>query len=155
MASTFTNLIYHIVYSTKYRHALIGPDFREDLYRYVGGIIRENHGIQLQIGGMSDHVHILAKLSPTIAIADVLRLIKSNSSKCVNEKFEQPGRFEWQTGYAAFTVSQSQIPVVARYIQTQEVHHRNTSFKDEFLKLLIRHQVEFDERYVFEVEHIA
>ena len=155
MASTFTNLIYHIVYSTKYRQALIGPDIREELYRYIGAIIRENHGIQLEIGGAFDHVHILAKLSPTIAIADVLRLIKSNSSKWVNEQSGFRGRFEWQTGYAAFTVSQSQIPVVTRYIQTQELHHRRKSFKDEFLELLKRHQVEFDERYVFEEEHIA
>lgn len=98
MASTFTNLLYHIVYSTKYRHESIVPDLRERLYQYIGGIIREKKGILLEMGGMLDHVHILAKLSPTFAISDVLRHIKTNSSKWVNEGGVIRARFEWQTG---------------------------------------------------------
>ncbi len=155
MSSTYTNLIYHIVYSTKYRRPLIELQDCEELYRYIGGIIRANEGIQLEIGGMPDHVHILAKLSPKLAVTDVLRLIKSNSSKWLNEKPSRKGRFEWQTGYAAFSVSQSQVPVVTQYIRSQEKHHRKQTFREEYLALLRKHQIEFEEQFVFEEEHIA
>ena len=155
MASTFTNLLYHIVYSTKFRQGLIVPALRERLYQYIGGIVREKKGILLQIGGTQDHVHILAKLSPTFAISDVLKDVKTNSSKWVNEGDIVQVRFEWQTGYAAFSVSESQVGKVREYIQTQEEHHRKKTFREEFVELLKRHNIEFDERYLFEEEHIA
>lgn len=155
MSSTYTNLIYHIVYSTKYRRPIIERQDREELYRYIGGIIRANEGIPLEIGGMPDHVHILAKLSPKHAVTDVLRLVKTNSSKWLNEKPGRKGRFGWQTGYAAFSVSQSQLPVVTRYIRNQEKHHQKQTFLDEYLALLTKHQIEFEERFVFGEEHIA
>lgn len=155
MASTFTNLLYHIVYSTRYRRETVAPAWQSDLYAYIGGIIRERDGIPLEIGGMPDHIHILAKLSPRRAIMDVLRDVKAGSSKWVNDRRLTPDRFEWQTGYGAFSVSQSQVMVVRSYIRHQEQHHRKTSFHDEFVTLLRRHEIEFDRKYVFEDEQIV
>jgi len=155
MASTFTSLTYHVVFSTRYRRNIITPDFQKDLYQYMGGIIRAHKGVLLEIGGMPDHVHLLAGFSPTIAVSDMIRLIKTNASKWANERPDRIDRFEWQTGYAAFTVSQSQEPVVRRYIQNQEQHHRTRTFRDELLTLLKKHNLEFEERYVFEQEHVG
>ena len=155
MASTFTNLLYHIVYGTKYRQNLIVPSLREPLYEYIGGIIRAGKGVLIRIGGAGDHVHILAKLSPTIAISEALMLVKANSSKWVNEGDLVQPRFEWQTGYAAFSVSESRVGDVRRYIGAQEEHHRRRTFKEEFVELLRKHNIEFEERYVFEDEHLA
>jgi len=154
VASTFTNLLYHVVYSTKYRRKHIVPQLRERLYEYVGGIIREKDGKLLRIGGTADHVHILAKLSPSFAISDVLRHIKTNSGKWVNEGDIVQKRFDWQTGYGAFSVSESQVDKVESYIQSQEGHHKHKTFKEEFIELLKRHNIDFDPRYLFEEEHI-
>jgi REP element-mobilizing transposase RayT len=155
MASTFTNLIYHIVYATKFRQPLITGLFGEELHKYIGGIIREHEGSQIEIGGISDHVHILAKFSPNIAVAEMLRAIKANSSKWANAHHRERGRFEWQVGYAAFSVSQSRSPSVGKYILNQEEHHRKQPFKAELIQLLRKHHVEYDERYLFEENFIA
>ena len=154
MPNTYTNLLFHIVYSTKYRKPLIQPSWQDELYGYMGGIIRAEKGILLVVGGIKDHVHMLAKLPPTIAVSDMLRLIKGNSSKWVNER-PDVSYFEWQAGYGAFSVSKSNVPSVRKYIDSQEEHHRKQSFRDEYLALLRRHNIEFDERYVFEEEHIG
>ena len=152
--STFTNLLFHIVYSTKYRKPMIQSAWEDELYGNVGGILRGHKGTLLSMGGNEDHVHLLAKLSPTIAVSDMLRLIKSNSSKMVNETFRPAAAFEWQPGYAAFSVSESQFDRVRQYIRNQKEHHRKTTFKDEFIQLLKKHKIEYDERYVFEQEII-
>ena len=152
--STFTNLLFHIVFSTKYRKPIIESVWQDQLYGYVGGIIREHKGTLLSMGGVSDHVHLLAKLSPTIAISYMLRLIKSNSSKMVNDEIRPSIRFEWQPGYAAFSVSESQFDRVRTYIGNQEEHHRKKTFEDEFIELLKRHNVTYDLRYVFDQEII-
>lgn len=150
--STFSNLLYHIIYSTKYRKSTIRPDWQDDLYGYVGGIVRDQKGTLLKIGGVEDHVHLLVKLSPAIAISDVLRKIKSNSSKWINERRDVSRKFEWQSGYAAFSVSESQMPSVADYIANQAEHHRRMTFEEEFVAILQKHNVEFDMRYAFENE---
>ena len=152
--STFTNLLFHIVYSTKYRKPTIDTPWQDDLYGYVGGIIRENKGTLLCMGGVRDHVHLLAKLSPTIAVSDMLRLMKSNSSKMVNETIRPRIPFEWQSGYAAFSVSESQHSHVRDYIVNQEEHHRKKTFEAEFIELLQRHNITYDLRYVFDQEII-
>ena len=154
MPNTYTNLLFHIVYSTKYRKPLIRPPWQDELYGYMGGIIRDEKGILLVAGGMADHVHLLAKLPPTIAVSDMLRLIKTNSSKWTNER-EDVRYFEWQAGYAAFSVSESQADRVKEYIRKQEERHRTRTFKDEYLTLLRKHNIEFQERYVFDEEHIG
>ena len=113
----------------------------DDLYPYIGGIIRGEKGQLLEIGGTSDHLHILAGFHPTVAVSYMLQHMKKKSSKWVNEQKVLPNHFEWQKGYGAFTVSQSQVPAVRRYIQQQEEHHKKQTFKDEFLALLNRHNI--------------
>ena len=148
MASTFTNLLYHIVFSTKDRAPAIHEGLRERLYEYTGGIIRGEGGVLIEIGGVPDHVHLLAKLKTDSAIAVIVRLIKSNSSRWLNQTSGLANRFEWQTGYAAFSVSESQMAKVRRYIQTQESHHAKVAFRDELMALLKKHRIEYDERYL-------
>ena len=153
--STFTNLLFHIIYSTKYRKPTIHTEWQDDLYGYIGGIVRDQKGKLLKIGGVEDHVHLLAKVGPTIAISDVLRKIKSNSSKWINERSDVSRKFEWQSGYAAFSVSESKLPAVSEYIANQAEHHRKKTFEEELLAILKKHNIEFDMRYVFEQEVIA
>jgi putative transposase len=153
--STYTSLTYHAVFSTKYRKPYIDESLREDLYRYIGGIMRGEKGSLLEIGGIEDHVHILAGFSPTISVSDMLKRIKGNSSKWINDEKKTPRRFQWQAGYGAFTVSQSQLSVVSQYIQGQDEHHKRLSFKEEFLAMLTRHNIDYDPMYVFETEHVG
>jgi REP element-mobilizing transposase RayT len=148
MASTFTNLLYHIVFSTKDRVPSIHESLRERLYEYMGGILRGEGGVLLEIGGIPDHVHLLVKLKSDMPVAEIVRLSKSNSSKWLNELNDPAGRFAWQTGYAAFSVSESQVARVRRYIQNQESHHAKVSFRDELITLLKKHRIEYDERYL-------
>ncbi len=150
MAGTYTNLLYHLVFSTKGRYPLITKELQSNLHAYLGGIIRGEGGVLLEIGGMPDHVHLLAKFKPTVSISDMLRCIKANSSGWVNEERKGSRKFGWQDGYAAFTVSESQVAVVRQYIQQQETHHRGLSYQDEFRALLERHGIEFDERYIWD-----
>src|ERR1044071_7010645 len=148
MASTFTNLLFHIVFSTKTRIPAIHEGLREPLYEYIGGIIRGEGGVLLEIGGVPDHVHLLAKIKADTAISVIVGRIKGGSSKWQNQKSHRADRFEWQTGYGAFSVSESQASKVRKYIQTQEAHHRRVSFKDELITLLKKHGIEYDERYL-------
>ena len=155
MASTYTNLIYHIVFSTKFRRSTITTDWQPQLYEYFGGILREREGICLQIGGMPDHVHILAKLSPRIAIMDVLRDVKAVSSKWINDQRFTSDHFDWQIGYGAFSVSRSNVESVQQYIRNQAKHHQRFSFRAEFIAFLKRHKVDYDSKYLFEEEHLS
>ncbi|HUY90926.1 MAG TPA: IS200/IS605 family transposase [Pirellulales bacterium] len=149
MANTFTNLLYHVVFSTKGREPLIRDNWRDELYAYVGGVVRNERGTLIQAGGTADHVHLLMKLPASAAIADMLRLVKANSSKWANESAFSRGAFAWQTGYAAFSVSESNAPAVGRYIRNQVEHHRGLSFQEEFVALLQRHGVAYDPRYLW------
>ena len=153
--STYTSLTYHIIFSTKYRKPRIDVALRDDLFAYIGGIIRGEKGHLIEIGGTPDHVHILAGFHPTIAVSEMLQHIKGNSSKWINSEKRPRVKFEWQAGYGAFTVSMSQVPTVRKYIQTQEEHHSKLSFEDEFLAVLKRHNIDYDLRYVFETEHVG
>ena len=150
MSGTYTNLLYHLVFSTKQRIPLITTALQEELYRYMGGIIRGQGGTLLEIGGMPDHVHLLAKFSPKKAVSDMLKDIKANSSKWVNEEKTSLRKFGWQEGYAAFTVSESQVTQVVKYIRNQEEHHRKRNFKSELIGLLDRHEIEYDERNLWD-----
>jgi putative transposase len=109
----------------------------------------------IEIGGTSDHVHLLARLSPTLAISDVLRHTKANSSRWINETFHDEESFGWQRGFGAFSVSGSNVDAVRKYIRNQEEHHKVLTFQDEFRALLVRHEVDFDEQYLVEEEHIS
>src|SRR5262245_8904686 len=133
MATTFTNLLYHIVFSTKDRVPMIRPDLRERLYEYMGGIIRREGGVLVEIDGVAVHVDQLTKAQAETAEALKLRLLKANFSEWVNEERLISGRFGWQTGYAAFSDSESQAARVRNYIRTQESHHARVSFKEELI----------------------
>jgi REP element-mobilizing transposase RayT len=150
---TFHKLTYHVVFSTKYRRRTIRDDLRERLYEYGGGIVRAQKGHLIEIGGIEDHVHLLANLSPANALSASIRDIKANTSKWANELSNTKARFAWQKGYAAFTVSFSQIYLVRQYIQNQREHHRTKSFEEEYVELLKRHGIEFELRWLFEDEH--
>jgi REP element-mobilizing transposase RayT len=150
MPSTYTNLLYHIIFSTKERRPFINPRLRDELHPYIGGIILDAGGEPTEIGGVADHVHILAKLPATLAVADALRLIKANSSKWCGERADLVRTFAWQTGYAAFTVSKSQAGPVREHIQNQERHHRRKTFKQELVSLLKRNDIDYDERYLWD-----
>ncbi len=149
MGSTLTNLLYHIIYSTKGREPTIIPEIRDELYRYIGGIIKGEGGVLLEIGGMPDHVHLVTKLKPVHSLSEFMQKVKGNSSKWLNEQNLGTGRFSWQDGYGAFLVSESQLSTVTRYVKEQEKHHHRLSFKDEFVQFLKRHEVEYDERYLW------
>jgi putative transposase len=147
MSSTHLSLHYHIVFGTKNHEPLIQPAWRGDLHAYLGGIIRTANGVAESVGGAADHVHLLAGLRATHRLADVLRELKSVSSGWVHDEIGLP-EFAWQEGYGAFTVTASQREAVRRYIERQAEHHRTRTFHGEYVELLRRHGVEFDERYV-------
>jgi REP element-mobilizing transposase RayT len=149
MAKSYTNLLYHLVFGTRERQPLITPERKQRLYEYVGGTIRGLGGISLAIGGIEDHMHLLAKLRPDKALSDVLRDLKSNSSGWMHDVFPDAKNFSWQNGYGAFSVSASQVPAVARYIENQEKHHAKRSFRDEFIEILRANEIEFDEKYLW------
>jgi len=149
MASTLTNLLFHIIFSTKDRTGLITNDLESKLHPYIGGVIRGERGDPIAIGGTKDHVHILARLPAGISVAEMLRRIKGNSSRWIREQRDYPHPFAWQRGYAAFSVSQSMAGRVQRYIQKQKEHHKKLSFQDELMSLLEKHGVEYDRRYVW------
>jgi putative transposase len=140
MGDTFASLVYHIVYSTKCREPMIAESVRERLYEYTGGIIRGEGGSLLEIGGMPDHVHLLARLRQDEAVSVMVRRIKSNSSHWMKQLPEVGARFSWQIGYGAFSVSESQIAAVRKYIQNQEQHHAQRGFEDEMSALLHKHR---------------
>jgi len=150
---SFSQLTYHIVFGTKYRHRSITDAIQGRLYEYIGGTIRAKKGVLIEIGGIPDHIHILTGLSPTIAVADVIRDVKANASKWLYEQPDRTSLFEWQIGYGAFTVSYSQIEAVLSYIRNQEKHHRTRSFQEEYIELLRKHDIPFRLEYLFEDEH--
>jgi putative transposase len=144
---SYTNLLYHIVYATKERAPLITNALRPDLHKYLGGTVRGLGGVALEINGTDDHVHVLAKVRATISISEFLSKLKSVSSGWAKRK--TAGRFAWQARYGAFTVSESQVERVRRYIRNQEEHHRKQSFEEEFKALLRAHKIDFDEAHLW------
>lgn len=148
MAETFTNLIDHIVFSTKNRQPLITEAYQSRLYDYIGGTVRGLGGISLALNGTEDHVHLLAKLRPDKSLSDVLRDLKANASGWMHDVFLELKDFSWQRGYGAFSVSQSNIEIVERYIARQKEHHQKHSPRDEFIELLVANGIEYDELYL-------
>ena len=144
---SYTNLLYHIVYATKERAPLITNTLRPRLHEYLGGTIRGLSGVALEVNGVTDHVHILAKIRPTISVSGFMSKLKSSSSGWA--KRQTAGRFGWQARFGALTVSESQVERVRRYIRNQEQHHRKHSFEDEFKALLRAHNVSFDEAHLW------
>ena len=150
MANTYTALHYHFVFSTKGRYPWIKQEIEERIWKYLGGIAKTNKMKPRKIGGIEDHVHLLLGAPPTIAPAKIAQLVKGGSSAWIHETFSELVNFAWQDGYGAFTVSKSVIPDLTEYIENQREHHRKRTFQDEYRALLDRHDIEYDERYIWD-----
>ena len=148
MSSTHLSLHYHIVFGTKNHEPTIQPEWRGALHAYLGGIIRTANGFPESIGGVADHVHLLIGLRATHCLADVLRDLKAVSSGWIHDEIGAP-RFGWQEGYGAFSVSKSAENSVMHYIRNQENHHAKRTFKQELLTLLKKHEIKYDERFLW------
>ena len=150
MANTYSQISIHAVFAVKGRQNLITNDWRDMLHGYIAGIINNLDAKSLAVGGWKDHVHIFFGMPVTICVADLIRIVKSNSSKWINEQRFVKGKFQWQSGYGAFSYSRSQRDKVINYIMTQEKHHREVSFKEEYLKMLSDFKLDYDEKYLFD-----
>ena len=148
MANTFTQIYLHIVFAVKNRISLIKPEWKEELYKYITGIVKNNEHKLIAINGTANHLHIAVGYKPHQLIPDLMQDIKGYSSRWINEKRFVHGKFSWQAGYGAFSFSHSQIDVVVKYINNQEKHHKKKSFNEEYLELLKRYNIEFDEKYI-------
>ena len=150
MANTYTQLYFHIVFAVKGRSNLISPTWKDELYKYITGIISNKGQKLIAIKGMPDHIHLLVGMKPDCNLSDLVRDIKANSSKFINDKNWVLGRFEWQRGFGAFTLGHSQLDSIVTYIKNQEQHHKIKSFKEEYLEFLKRYEVDFKFEYLFE-----
>jgi REP element-mobilizing transposase RayT len=149
MPHSYASIFTHIVYSTKNRTPQIDTALEERLFPYLAGIVKQLGGKACIINGVSDHVHLLTATPPTITVAELIGKVKGSSSKWIHETFPERARFQWQRGYGAFSVSRSNVPTVARYIERQKIHHRKATFTAEFRALLQRHGIGFDEKYLW------
>ena len=149
MANTYTQLYFHIVFAVKGRDNLITSKFKIELYKYITGIISNKNQKLMIINGMPNHIHLLIGTKPNCNLSDLVRDIKANSSKWINENKFVLGKFEWQTGFGAFTVSQSGINKVIKYIKDQEEHHKIKSFKEEYIDFLKGYKIDFEDKYIF------
>ena len=150
MANTYSQLYTQLVFAVKGRQSLIQSDWKETLYKYIAGIISNQKQKLMIINGMPDHVHILIGIKPDKSISDLVRDVKSHSSSFIREQGFVKGRFEWQEGFGAFSVSQSQVPKLILYIQNQELHHKKQSFLSEYLGFLKAYEIDFKPEYLFE-----
>ena len=152
MADTYTQLYIHLIFAVKGRQSIIPKQHKEELHKYITGIIDSKNQTIIQINSMPDHVHILVGITPDIAISDLVRDIKANSSKFINRQRWRAGRFEWQEGFAAFSYAHSQLNTVARYIRNQETHHARQTFREEYITFLKRFDVPYNPKYVFDTD---
>ncbi len=149
MANTYTQIYIHVVFAVQGRQNLIPKDNKEELHKYIAGIIRNKKQKLIAINSMPDHIHIFIGMKPGLALSDLVRDIKNNSSKFFNDKKWVRGKFNWQEGFGAFSYGHSQIDAVVKYIQDQEKHHTGKTFKEEYLEMLNKFNVEYDEKYLF------
>jgi len=150
MANTFSQIYIQTVFAVSNRQSLIKPEFREDLYKYITGIVTNQGQKLIAINGVADHVHVLIGLRPAMALADLVQEIKADSANFINKNRWVRGRFSWQEGYGAFSYGHSQLDTIIRYIQNQDQHHRRRSFREEYLTLLRKFDIAFEEKYIFE-----
>jgi REP element-mobilizing transposase RayT len=149
MANTYTQMHIQLVFAVQNRQSLINNDWKDELYRYITGIVHNRQHKVLATNGMPDHLHLLIGLRPAQSLSELVQEIKGGSSRWVNDKNLVKGRFEWQEGYGAFSYGKSQVDAVVRYIQQQEEHHRVRTFREEYLAFLELFGVEYDEKYIF------
>ncbi|MBS1555390.1 MAG: IS200/IS605 family transposase [Bacteroidetes bacterium] len=150
MAGTYSRIHIQVVFAVKGRDNLLLKPWREEVFKYMAGIINEKGQKSIIVNGVTDHVHVFVGLKPSVALADLVRDVKNNSSNFINKKRFVQGRFSWQEGYGAFSYSYSQLDTVYKYILHQEEHHREKTFKEEYLEFLRKFEIEHDEKYLFE-----
>ena len=155
MAHTYSNLLYHAIFSVKNRQSILAKPIRDKLFPYMAGIVQNHDGHPIEINGVEDHAHLFFSLGTKHAVADVMRDIKASSSKWLNEQRLLPDKFHWQTGFAIFSVSQSLRPKVAAYVRNQEARHARKTFEEEYLDALAKHGIAYDPRFVFDTEYAA
>ena len=149
MANTYTQMYVHVVFAVKGRTSVIRKEWKEELYKFITGIVTNKGQKLLAINGMADHIHILVGIKPTLALSDLVRDIKANSSKFIREKGWVKGLFEWQEGFGAFTLGHSQLSQIIPYIGNQEEHHRVRTFREEYIGFLQKYEVDFKPEYLF------
>lgn len=149
MANTYTQIHIQAVFAVQNRQSLIAEEWKDQLYRYITGIIQQNGHKLLQINGMPDHIHLLFGLRPIQSLSDLMKQVKQDSSKWINLNKLVIGKFSWQEGYRAFSYSKSQVPRIIHYIQDQQEGHKKQSFSEEYLSLLRIHDIDYDERFLF------
>ncbi len=150
MANTYSKLYYHITIAVKGRKNLIAPIWEENLYKYISGIITNKGQIPMAINGMPDHIHLLFAMKPNHTLSDLMRDVKANSSKFINENKWVEGKFEWQIGFGAFTLGYSQLDMVVNYIKNQKVHHKTKTFREEYLEFLKENGIDYNPDYIFD-----
>ena len=150
MAGTWTRIYIQIVFSVKGRDKVLAMPWREEVFKYMAGIIREKGHKPIIVNGVADHVHIFVGFNSAFSLSDLVRGIKSNSSKFINDNKWVKGKFQWQQGYGAFSYSHSHMPVVYQYILNQEEHHKSRSFEEEYIEFLKRYEIEYQEKYLFD-----
>ena len=148
MPNTFTQIYIHVIFSVKGRENLIGNQWKEDLYKYITGIIRNKNQKLIIINGMPDHLHLLIGLRPEKSLSDLVRDIKNNSTNFINEKKFVKCKFGWQEGFGAFSYSDSQLDLIVNYIRNQEAHHKKKTFKEEYIEILEKFKIEYDVKYL-------
>ncbi len=150
MANTYSSLFYHIVFSTKHRQNFISQEIENRVWAYIGGIARKHKLTAIRVGDIENHIHALIMSPPIFAPSQIAQWLKGDSSKWIHTEFLDLKRFAWQDGYGAFSVSKSKVSDVVEYIKNQREHHGQESFEDEYVKLMKYHEVEYDERYLFD-----
>jgi len=150
MAQTLTSLLVHLVFSTKNRADQITPEVEPKLFAYIGGILKNEKSVLLASGGTMNHVHLLVSQSKNVALSELVKEIKQSSSKWIKTQGKEFADFHWQEGYGAFTLGQSQVETLRGYLAKQKVHHQKQSFEDELREVLVRYEVDYDERYLWD-----
>ncbi|MBI4750501.1 MAG: IS200/IS605 family transposase [Acidobacteria bacterium] len=150
MGQSLTSLLVHVVFSTKHRRNIISPDIEPELFAYISQVSKSHNSPCLAINGTANHVHLLIVLSKNLALSNLVRDLKRNSSRWIKTKGPKFNDFEWQDGYGAFTIGQSGVDTVKRYISRQKIHHHQSAFEVELKELLTRYQIEFDENHLWE-----
>jgi putative transposase len=150
MANTYTQAYFHLVFSVKHRQALIQRNWKDELERYITGIVQGHKHKMLAIGSMPDHIHIFISYNPTNRIPDLVEEIKTSTNHLIKQKGLSQSKFDWQNGYGAFTYSRLQVDAVAKYVLKQEEHHQKKRFSEEYRDMLQKAQIEFTEQYLFE-----
>jgi putative transposase len=150
MANTYHQIYLQAIFATKYRNAVIDKEWKSKLYGVIGNLINETNCKTIIVNGVEDHVHCFLGLKPVVSISELMKTVKSKSSKYINDHKLTAERFEWQEGYGVFSYGQSSVDKVYKYIQNQEAHHKKQTFRDEYLAFLKKFKIAYDEQYIFQ-----